>query len=209
MIFRTAHSFCLCLGCLCVTASGIHAQNLFTNGDFEIGTEGWAAFVPDEAKPNDCKVEVSGENPHEGQSLRLSCSGASRFAATTVIKGTDWVPGDRYRVSLWARAGEDFLPAQGTRGFMIRIGFFSDPVAWTPASGGSFHLMTGNHTSVGGTPTADEELPKKWTKMEGVFEIPADTAMVNAALFIWKGTGSVYVDDLVLEKVDATTPLSN
>ncbi len=207
-MYRTARSLCLCLGCLWITAPEIFAQNLISNGDFELGTKGWAAFVPDDAKPNDCKVEVSGEDPHEGQSLRLSCSGVSRFAATTVIKGTEWVPGDRYRVSLWARAGEDFVRTPGTQGFMIRMGFFSDPVAWTPVAGGNFHLMTGNHTSVGSAPAGGEDLPKAWTKMEGVFEIPADTAMVNAALFICKGTGSVYVDDLVLEKVDATTPLS-
>lgn len=209
MMLRAAHSVFLGLVCLCSTATFVRAENLIPNGDFELGTKGWAAFVPDDAKPNDCKVEVSGEAPHEGQSLRLSCGGVSRFAATTVIKGTDWVPGDRYRVSLWARAGEDFQPAPGTPGFMIRMGFFSDPVAWTAAGGGNFHLAVGNKTSISGVPTDVEVLPKAWTKMEGVFEIPPDTAMVNAALFICKGTGSVFVDDLVLEKVDAGTPLSN
>lgn len=209
MIIRIANFLCLCLALLCAAASGLQAQNLFANGDFEIGTKGWAPFVPDDSKPNDCKIEVSSENPHEGQSLRLSCNGTSRFAATTVIKGMDWVPGDRYRVSLWARAGDDFQPTPGTPGFMIRIGFYSDPTSWAPADGGNFHLTMGNQTSLGGAPTRAEELPKTWTKMEGVLEIPPNTAMVNTAIFICKGTGSVYVDDLVLEKVDNTTPLSN
>ena len=209
MIIRTTIPLCLCLGIFLAAAAGVQAQNLVTNGNFELGTKGWAPFIPDDAKPNECKVEVSTKNPHEGQSLCLSCNAVSRFAATTVIKDVETVPGDRYRISLWVRAGDDFQPAAGTPGFMARVTFFSDPKTWAPADGGNFHLAIGNRTAIGSPPSSVEELPKTWTKTEGVFEIPPNTAFMNIALYVLKGTGSVFIDDIVMEKVDSTTPLSN
>ncbi len=53
-----------------------------------------------------------------------------------------------------------------------------------------------------------QEIPREWTKIEGVFDMSADAASINVCLFMWNATGSVYVDDVVLEEVDASTPLS-
>ena len=209
MIFRATSTICLSLGILFASASGLRAQNLVTNGDFELGVKGWFPFVPGDVKSNDCAIEASSDNPRGMQSHRMSCKAFSRFAATTVIKDIEPVPGDRYRLSLWVRAGDDFEVAQGTPGFFVRVTFFSDPKTWAAADGGNFHLSMGNHTSIGNAPASAEPLPKEWTKIEGVFEIPPKTAFMNIATFFYKAEGSVFVDDVVLEKVDNSTPLSN
>lgn len=56
--------------------------------------------------------------------------------------------------------------------------------------------------------TIDQGVPTEWTKVEGVFETSPDVTNMNVAIFIWKGSGKLLVDDVVIENVDESVPLS-
>jgi peptidoglycan/xylan/chitin deacetylase (PgdA/CDA1 family) len=185
-------------------------DNLLSNGGFEEGTKGWSIFAPPDAQGADAKIDATGDAPHEGgQAGAMSCSAPVRFAIVNFVKGTNFVPGDRMRISAWVKAGSDFQPQPGTPGFMVRVSMFNDPSGSQGTSEGLFYVgMSGGVKGPDTSSFKDQEIPKDWTKVEGVFEVVPDTARMNACAFIWKGTGTLFVDDFRLEAVDKSTPLS-
>ena len=52
------------------------------------------------------------------------------------------------------------------------------------------------------------ELPKQWTKLEGVIEVPAGVNIIGPSLFLEGISGTVYFDAVTIELVPAGTPLS-
>ncbi|MEJ0001560.1 MAG: hypothetical protein WDO13_21955 [Verrucomicrobiota bacterium] len=71
------------------------------------------------------------------------------------------------------------------------------------APGGAFFIGAGNAVSRGTPAESTVALPKDWTKIETVIEIPPGTDNVFPALFAWWTKGAVDVDDFSIEKVDA------
>lgn len=190
----------------------LNAQNLLSNGEFEENVKGWTLRIPPETQREDCNFELSEEKPpRAGFSGKLSSVAYARYGAVTSPQNVNLVEGQRYRVSAWVRAGEDFVPKAGTPGFLIRITLFSSLNGNEDASGGHYYLGLGNRLTRGyGTAPliSDEAIPKTWTQIEAVFEIPAETAKMDVSLFVWEGVGSIYVGDAVLELVDDATPLT-
>jgi hypothetical protein len=183
------------------------ADNLLQNGDFEEGQGSWSTFVPTEAQESGATWALSDKEVHGGsQAGEMSCTQDARFALLNFVKGHDFSAGKRYKVTAWVKAGSSFVPQSGTPGYAIRVSMFADG----GGDGGLFYLGTGNK-AVAGPDTRvfnDQDLPKDWTKLEGVFQVNPGTARVNVCLFIWKGTGSLFLDDVSLEEVDDSVPLT-
>ena len=51
-------------------------------------------------------------------------------------------------------------------------------------------------------------LPKAWTQIKAVIEIPSGVDSILPALFSWWTKGALYADDFSIEKVDASTPVT-
>ncbi len=187
------------------------AQNLVVNGDFENGTKGWSLFAPAEAKQAGCTFDVTGDAPHDGgQAAKLTSEAEARYGIVNYVRGISYVGGDRYRVSVWVKAGDDFQVKSGMPGFLVRISFFTNAGTFKDSAAGHFYLALGGHAAMGSGfgGSTYEDVPKAWTKLEGVFEMPSDAASMNVSLFVQNGSGSIYFDDVSLESVEKTVPLS-
>jgi peptidoglycan/xylan/chitin deacetylase (PgdA/CDA1 family) len=185
-------------------------DNILSNGGFEEGTKGWSVFAPQDAQGAGAKIDTTAEGPHEGGLAgTMSCAEAVRFAIVNFSKQANFTPGDRYRLSAWVKAGPDFEALPGTPGFMLRASMFSDSTGSQGTGEGLFYLgTTGAVKGPDVSSFKDQAVPKEWTKLEGVFEVPPDTVRMNACAFIWKGKGTLLVDDVRIEPVDKATPLS-
>ncbi|MEJ0001558.1 MAG: hypothetical protein WDO13_21945 [Verrucomicrobiota bacterium] len=51
-------------------------------------------------------------------------------------------------------------------------------------------------------------LPKTWTQVQAVIEIPAGVDAVGPSLFDWWTKGAIFVDDFSITKVDASAPVT-
>lgn len=195
------------------SAPSTPGYNILENGDFEADLTRWALFAPSVEGLGE--LHITTDAPHEGaQAGALTSSEAIRYAMVNYAKIGTFVPGGRYRVTAWVRASQDFEPMPGTPGFMLRVSIFpSSPgsiAEFTNPAEGAFYLGSGNKAIRGGDVSSfnDQEIPRVWTKLEGVLEISPEAAALNVSIFVWKGTGSFFVDDVALEEVDASTPLS-
>lgn len=192
----------------CMSAS-LSAQNLIRNGDFEKGTSNWSLFAPADAKEHKSGLAVSSQGAHAGTNCAvLSSAGPARYGMVNYVAGHRFAPGQRFRVTAWVKAGEDFEPVAGTPGFLIRVTMFASASGWESATDGMFYLGAGDKT-VRGKETGgfnNQAIPTEWTKVEGVFEASPDTAKMNVSVFVWKGSGSFYVDDVTLELLEGSTP---
>ncbi|CAN5795008.1 hypothetical protein BH09VER1_BH09VER1_19400 [soil metagenome] len=184
-------------------------ENLVANGDFENDKVGWSVFSPPDSLGGMPTLDVAGDGPHGGSaSGAMSCTSPVRFAIVNFVNGT-WTEGDRFRVSAWVRASSDYQPQSGTPGFMVRVTMFPHEGSSIAPEDGLFYL--GLNKATKGPDTGgynDQGVPTTWTKVEGVFQIPAGTARLNVCGFIWKGSGTLFFDDFRLEPVDKSVPLS-
>jgi len=194
-----------------ISTSQAQENNILKNGDFESSLGGsWTfRFPPGGAEAGDCSFELSPDGRAGSQAGKLSGTTPVRFAAVQSPKGFSPVPGTHYRISAWVRASEDFQAQPGTPGFVMRVSIFAD-LGTIDAERGLFYVGLDHKTARSSDTSlfSGQEIPKEWTKIEGVFDMSADAASINVCLFMWNATGSVYVDDVALEEVDASTPLS-
>lgn len=187
------------------------AENLLQNGDFEQGTQSWSLFAPDESQLSDCGFTVTQDAPHgDDNEAKLSSSQSVRYGIVNYVKDHDFEPGQRFRVSAWVKAGEDFVSESGTPGYILRVTMYSTDDGWENATNGSIYLGTDDRlVRVKDVSSfANQDIPQKWTKLEAVFEISPDTAKLNVSAFVWEASGSFYVDDVVLELVSDSTRLT-
>jgi len=199
-----------------ITAIGspLSAQNVLVNGDFEKGTSSWSIFAPQEAKDAEAALNVVEGGLNGSRAGQMSCSTPTRFAIANYLKAGSFSPNQRMRVSAWIKAGEGFEAVPNTPGFAIRVTMFADGEGaeggMIPAQDSSFYVglngvaVRGQNTS----PLNNQDIPSEWTKVEGVFETSPDATKMNIAIFIWKGSGALLVDDVAIEPVDQTVPLS-
>lgn len=192
------------------------AQNLLSNGDFESGRTSWAIFIPKESEGADCDFEVVKEGPRGGeQCVELRGTSPVRWAISSYVKKNLMPsPGERLRVSAWVKAGKDFQSVPGTPGFAIRVSMFSaeqgpDGQLRGAQNGLVYVGINKVVQNVNHAPLNDQTIPEEWTKVEGVFETSPDLDSMNVSLIIVKGTGTFYFDDVVLEHVDESVPLSD
>lgn len=180
------------------------SENLLANGDFESGARGWSLYDTVKSSAAACQFQVVADSPHGGSgAMELSSASPSRYAALQYLKSANFAPGQKYRVSAWVRAGEDFEAKAGTPGFLLRVSMFGPNFSNSGMYFLGFNGMGGDSAAV----LAGQEVPKTWTKIEGVFEMAANVEKVNVCLLVDSATGHVYVDDVSIERVADSTPV--
>ncbi len=197
----------LTLGLL--TSPFLHAEeNLLVNPGLEDDIEGWGIFLPEGSEDKDATMSVSPKAAHSGSNgMVMSCSESIRYAVSTRRKeGSKGSPGERFRVSVWVRAGKDFVQNPKTPGFYIRVTLHSAPAV--PVTSGHQHFGLGDFASRGRPPLGTPEVPKTWTKIEATFEVPEETTSMSVDLMVHEGSGDFYIDDFSLKKVPDSTPLT-
>lgn len=190
--------------------SVVYADNLISNPGFESDQSGWGLFVPGDSRDKECSFLLSGSLAHSGSACaEISSGDFARFGLG--YKGSIPVtPGGRYRVSAWVKAAPGSEVKAGTSGMVIR---FTLQQGRQEAFGGP-KIFIGLNGKVDLAPEGDitalaTALPTEWTKVEAVVEIPAEGVdNMGLGLFGWYTKGSIFIDDISVEKVSGTTALS-
>ena len=189
----------------CLGIQGSAGQELVENGGFEDGVAGWTLFVPDESQDKNCRFDVSNDSPHSGTTcLRLQSDDVARFSVGAVA-GFPVQPGEHYRVTAWVRADSAARVRPKAPGFVIRLNLRQGN---TDAAGGHLFIELGNVVSRDTPAESSSALPKGWTKVEAVVEIPTGVDTVFPSFFSWWVAGTLFVDDFSIEKVDASTAVT-
>lgn len=184
-----------------------NSGNLLVNSGFENGTSGWTIFTAPEARDIGCTLGIAEEGREGTKAAQLTSPSPARYAILQYLKGYTFAAGQHYRISAWVKAGDNFQPESGTPAFLMRASMFS-------AGGGNanalFYVGSGGKAVRSANTSAlnGQEVPKTWTRIEGVFEIAPETVQLNACVFVAKGSGDFLVDDVGLERLDDQSPLS-
>jgi hypothetical protein len=199
-------------GCVAMVLSiaCLRADNLVPNPGFESGDDGWQIFVPAASKEASPGFLVVSENPHTGANCaKLSATAPDRYA----ISSKSSIPvtaGEKYRLSAWVRFSDSVPTQPGAPAAYIRAGLFASPTEDNPDPKGHMHIgldgTMARNTEVG--KLAVSKLPVSWQKIEGVIEIPQGVTLLGVSLFVHGFAGSVYWDDVSVEKVPASTAVS-
>ncbi len=180
------------------------AQELVGNGGFETGITGWSLFVPDESKGKNCRFDVVSDAPHSGTNcVRLQSDDFARFGIGTT--GFPVQPGDHYHISAWIRADAAAQVRPKAPGFIIRLNLRQGT---GEAAGGHLFIGPGNVVSRENPADSSAGLPKDWTLVEAVVEIPPGVDSVLPSIFSWWVNGTLFVDDFSIQKVDPSTPVT-
>jgi len=188
----------------CFASRAVEAEDLLiSNGGFENGVAGWATFVPAESKDKGCVFDAVSDAPHSGKSCaRLQSTDFARFG----VGSGQWIPvqaGEHYHVAAWVRADPAAVVHAKAPGFVIRLNLRQGSA---DAAGGHLFIALGNLVSRDTPVASNADLPKEWTKVEAVVEIPPGVDSVGTSFFSWWVKGTLFVDDFSIEKVDASTP---
>lgn len=177
-------------------------QELVPNGGFESGTAGWTLFVPQESQGKNCRFDTVSTSPHSGTNcLRFQSDDFARYGIG-VATGFPVQPGEHYRVTAWVRGDAAAQARTKAPGFAIRLNLLQGSAA---AAGGHLYIEPGNVVSRDTPAESTTGLPKEWTKVETVIEIPPGVDTVVPALFAWWSTGTIFVDDFSIQKIDGST----
>jgi len=191
------------------TSSLLAEENRITNPGFEDGTTSWSLFIGNENKEKDITFTPVKTSPHSGQQcLALSSQGSGRYGVTPRLNAQDFAPGEHYRISAWVRASDDFVQKPGSAGVYLRATLFSSPGKDAPGGHYFFALPA---TTLHAQPLAllgSSPVPKAWTQISSVFEIPEGAHLLSPMVFVDGGSGTLFVDDFSLDKVGPEVPLS-
>ena len=181
------------------------AQNLVANPGFEAGESDWSIFVPPESKLEDCTFTIKDVSARAGRSAaRLAAASPMRFAIGT-RNSYAVLPSERYRIAAWYRVEPGSTVNVGTPGFLLRANFYTD---LNQPAGNNLHLGPGGLSKRTGREIGITSLPEKWTRLEAVIEIPEDVTRLGINCFAWILQGAVWVDDVLVERVNDNTPLT-
>lgn len=186
------------------TASASVGKNLIMNGDFEKGVESWQLLLGKDAADSGATLTADNRNAYSGLgSLKLFSPVITRFSCGPhLAAGGKVKPGERYRLSAWVRAGEDFVQQPGSVGFVVRVNLRSPERVDSP-DGHYYFALSGRGMrapyevprSVLGTAPVSRE----WKNLEVVFDIPEGVGLIGFNFFAESGSGSIFVDDVTLE----------
>ena len=191
------HIVCLLgIALICRLAQAEVAAPLVSNGGFESGSADWAIFVPDESAEKNCRFSISRDHPHSGSACaELSSSELARFCIGH--KPIAVTAGDRYRVRTWFRAAATASFAKRTPGFSLRLTF----------PGARLQINADGVVTAGNPLPLKQPVSTDWTRVEIVIQIPPGVDRVTPDMFSY-AKGSMFVDDVGLEKVDASVPVT-
>lgn len=202
--------FTLILVPLISSSESMAAENLVANPGFEQGDKDWRLYMAKESEDKEAKIETDTTVFHSGQSsLRLFSVKDARYSAGPRVSISNVNAGDRFRVSVWVRAGDDFVQNKKTPGFYVRLTQFVDP--GEDPIGVHYHFGLGNKVllSASPAPLGTNRIPDTWQEVGGVVEVTKGAARIGLNIFVERGSGTVYIDDVSLVKVSADTPLSS
>ena len=182
-------------------------KNLLANGEFERAMADWKLFVPAESQAAGCNFTTVPEDRQGGRlKAQLTSATPARFGLFP-----DRLPmavryGDRYRLTAWVKADADFQVQAGTPGITLRATLFENPEKDFPGGHifvGAKGVAIGNPALLAGSPP-----PREWTKIEATIKIPHGVNYLIFFVFVWRASGKLWVDDISMVKVDASTPLT-
>lgn len=192
-------------------------ENLIPNPGFEEDDGSWGIFIPAESENKGCEMLWSKDSPRNGQTcLELKSGDFARFSAGPKrLEGDPIRPGDRIRLVFWVRASED-LAIKGSPAFIVRMAFQDDQRQELPTKEALFIGLNGHTTIQSMEAKLDfsefpADIPAEWTRVESVFEVPDDlgaSKLGQPGFFATYTSGSVYLDDVSLERVGKNVPLS-
>lgn len=203
-----------CLLALVLAASPvltIKAANLVENADFEAGEEGWSLMVPPESDGLVDPLNYSTDIHHEGSTSAATTSNGPARYALCPKKAIEVKPGQRYRLTAWVYFADDALLERAAPGAYIRGTVLNESKSDVKTPPEHLHIgLKGDVVNSGAfiNELNITELPKGWQKIEGVIEIPEGVSFLAPHLFVHGAVGTVYWDDVKVEKVPSTIPLS-
>ena len=176
----------LCAGSLpAQTADRVAAtdKNLVVNGDFEAGTEGWAALWTRDLGAGQAALDAN--ERHSGlQAIRIEHTGDKDWSlAQTLQLGVK--PGEIFELSAWVRLQGN---GNATLGVVTR-----------DANGQVLSWDYGGRTA---------RQTKGWLPLRARFIIPAGVASIQCRL-IGYGPGTIWLDDVVLTRQGNLSMLRN
>jgi len=186
-----------------------NAQNLVPNPGFESGNTGWGLFVPKESQGKVQPLQLTQTDVHGGTSaLAVTVTDGARVGIGT--KPINVKPGEKYRFTAWVKFGDNAQYKPGSPAVYFRATLLEAPDK--DIADPLKHIQIGLAGTVARSPytakLSPTELPKGWTKLEGVFEVPPTVNIIGPSLFLEGTSGTVYFDDISIELVPASTPLS-
>lgn len=200
------------------TTTSALAQKILLDGSFEQGnTSGWSLFVPDSKGQKIANLGIENKDAHSGSfAAAVDCMEPQRLAL--ISKPFPLQGGEQVRFSAWVKADEQAELEAGKPGPVLRLLFYTDDNARTPNTDHARMIGT-NHVLRRG-PSAYSRagrdlLPKKWTKLEMLVDVPEGTKSATANAFTLGVTGRVLWDDIRVEtlspgetvmQVDALAP---
>lgn len=198
-----------------ITFAHGYAANEILNPGFESGKVDWYLFVPSESQDKACQYNLSSRESHSGKTCaEISSDDFARFGLS--YKRRLFVnSGERYRVIAWVKADSSASVKNSTQGFLIRF-VLTQGKADAPKSPAIFIGLNGNITIeslIEGTKLRGlaAPLPTEWTKVEAVVEIPVVKEGIDGMQMSLCGQntrGTIWIDDVSIEKVSENTPLS-
>ncbi|PAW80110.1 MAG: hypothetical protein B9S32_01900 [Verrucomicrobia bacterium Tous-C9LFEB] len=198
-----------------ITLANGYATNEVLNPGFESGKVEWYLFVPPESQEKSCQYNLSNRESHSGKTCaEISSEDFARFGLS--YKRRLFVnSGERYRIIAWIKADSGAAVKNSTQGFLIRF-VLTQGKADAPKSPAIFIGLNGNVTIeslIDGTKLRGlaAPLPTEWTKVEAVVEIPVVKEGVDGMQMSLCGQntrGTLWIDDVSIEKVSESTPLS-
>ncbi|PTX95414.1 hypothetical protein DB345_14160 [Spartobacteria bacterium LR76] len=190
-------------GALSLTASTLLAQNIVRDPGFEEDTTGWnAPYIPNDSLDRHCTFEVVKDSPHAGKACaRLASEDNGRISISPKGTPIPVEPGEKFKVSLWVKAGKNFEGQNNQSGMLLRMDMMNgrDSVGIVTIDWQGQSLFLSPQDAPKDFATAP--LPTKWTKVEAEFVIPEDTTAMRPAVFLWRGTGEFFIDDFIIERI--------
>jgi len=175
-----------------------------TQRDSELAAVKWNLFVPQESEGAGCRLTFDKIGSHSGkEAMRLTSLRMARFGIYADQPTPIQVKvGQRYRLTAWVRAGNNFAIEAGTPGLVLRATLFDRQRKDVP--GGHIFVGLGGMRRGDATLLSTETVPTDWTKIEGVIEIPTGTTQMILFVFCWKSSGTIWVDDISVTEVGAS-----
>lgn len=193
-------AFCiLSLAFVGLSTALLGQQNLLPDGSFEAGGKQWRLVVAADSNSAGCAFDVVNGQAHTGKwAALLSSKSAARFGiCPTSPRFLHVRAGEHYRLTAWIKAGDDFQPEAGTAGVVIRATLFQ--AAGVDYKGGHIFIGLNGASQPEAAPlSAGQSVPKEWTKLESVIEIPQGVNGMTFFVFFRKASGKLWVDDVSL-----------
>ena len=184
------------------------ANNLVANPGFEKLQASWSPFAPED-DIKDWAIDDS--EPHSGGAAAIIRSiSPARWALVSGLIGV--YAGKKYQVEAWVRVSPNSTVAPGLPGFYVGTTFMDS--SWESLSKNPpynrifFGLPNGIVDWESRKLLQQVKLPEQWTKVSAVVEAPPEAKYMQVALTLHGFEGDIFLDDISVEKVDESTPLT-